>query len=517
MNIEPNSPLTRLLILKDVPLDSSYTDTLDFSSASEQATYFMGKKKFDIQKMSPVRMQNNIRVPYTADQLYDCNYIMFQNANFSNKWFYAFIKQINYVNVNMCSIDFELDVMQTWWFDWTQNPCYVEREHVNDDRIGVNLVSEGFNPESYVNNGEIESNYFMNTVVISHSKFLNFPHIPTAYAKTMNGVPNTIEYSAFDLGTTGQSEGLTSFLDEITKEPESIVSSYVIPKDVRIQNTTINANQSFRSTTIGINNSLDGYVPKNNKLFTYPYNLLYCTNQNGGSMEYRWEFFNDPNNCVFNHYCYPDSTAEILLLPLNYANTGNTPNFNEGLVLDGFPQIGVSVDTYKAWVAQNITSLSISSGLTAVGGLGATIAGAVTANPLLAMGGAMTTVGALGNVLGQNEKAKLQGSNTLNTNNGSVLASIGHFGFLWQRKSCTYDIAKSIDDYFSMYGYKISKTKIPNITGRKSWNYVKTVDCKLTGSVPFDDMKKIKSIFDKGITFWHGDFVGDYSRDNSIV
>ena len=56
--------------------------------------------------------------------------------------------------------------------------------------------------------------------------------------------------------------------------------------------------------------------------------------------------------------------------------------------------------------------------------------------------------------------------------------------------------------------------KVPNMTGRESWNYVKTNNVIISGSVPVDSMDAIKNMFNKGIRFWHGDFVGDYSRSN---
>ena len=81
----------------------------------------------------------------------------------------------------------------------------------------------------------------------------------------------------------------------------------------------------------------------------------------------------------------------------------------------------------------------------------------------------------------------------------------------------TKEYAKSIDDYFSMYGYKTLKLKVPNIKGRRSWNFVKVVNANITGSMPADDLKRIIQIFENGITFWHTPDLGNYALDNSIV
>ena len=80
------------------------------------------------------------------------------------------------------------------------------------------------------------------------------------------------------------------------------------------------------------------------------------------------------------------------------------------------------------------------------------------------------------------------------------------------------EFAKIIDDYFSMFGYKTNEVKIPNLTGRQNWNYVKTIDCNITGNLPQQDLQEIKDMFDNGLTIWHntGTFL-DYSQNNNIV
>lgn len=79
------------------------------------------------------------------------------------------------------------------------------------------------------------------------------------------------------------------------------------------------------------------------------------------------------------------------------------------------------------------------------------------------------------------------------------------------------EIAKIIDDYFSMYGYSVQEIKKPNITGRRSWNYVKTSGANVTGAVPASALKLINGLLDSGVTFWHTPDVGNYELDNSIV
>ena len=79
-------------------------------------------------------------------------------------------------------------------------------------------------------------------------------------------------------------------------------------------------------------------------------------------------------------------------------------------------------------------------------------------------------------------------------------------------------IARVIDDYFDKYGYACHRVKTPNRKVREHWTYTKTVGCNMVGNAPSDDIAKIRSIYDNGITFWvNGAVVGDYSQSNNPI
>ena len=68
------------------------------------------------------------------------------------------------------------------------------------------------------------------------------------------------------------------------------------------------------------------------------------------------------------------------------------------------------------------------------------------------------------------------------------------------------------------FGYKVNDVKIPNLTGRRNWNYVKTIDCNIEGYIPQEDLAEIKGMFNNGVTIWHNPATFlDYSQSNSIV
>ena len=90
--------------------------------------------------------------------------------------------------------------------------------------------------------------------------------------------------------------------------------------------------------------------------------------------------------------------------------------------------------------------------------------------------------------------------------------------FYFLGMSIKEEYARIIDDYFSMFGYKVDTVKVPNITGRAEWNFIKTVDCNADGNIPQEDLETIKKACNTGITFWHNpDHMYNYSLSNTIV
>ena len=153
------SPNSTVKILTKVNLDSDYNHTFYFANVSAQTYYFERKVKptsggvsYTLSNYSYQRVnRNTIRVEILADNLYDCNYMMFQNTAFGNKWFYAFITKINYINNSVSEIEYAIDVMQTWYFDYELGECFVEREHTETDDYGEHIVPESIaNPRMII-------------------------------------------------------------------------------------------------------------------------------------------------------------------------------------------------------------------------------------------------------------------------------------------------------------------------------------------------------------------------------
>ena len=74
--------------------------------------------------------------------------------------------------------------------------------------------------------------------------------------------------------------------------------------------------------------------------------------------------------------------------------------------------------------------------------------------------------------------------------------------------------AVKLDQFFDMYGYATNAVKVPNEDSRESWNYVKTDNVIINGSMPVQDMAVIKAMYNRGVRFWHTTDVGNYSLSN---
>ena len=136
-------PNTDIVLCKNVPLDASYDHTVTFASQAAQLAYFYSKAVKVIHENSYQRaMKNRLRIACTMEEAVQCNYLYFQNTSFENKTFYAFITGWEYINNVTTEITYELDVMQTFWFDIDLKACFVEREHSLTDVAGANTVPE---------------------------------------------------------------------------------------------------------------------------------------------------------------------------------------------------------------------------------------------------------------------------------------------------------------------------------------------------------------------------------------
>lgn len=506
MYINPNSTIK---ILHNVPLDNTYEHTIYFANASAQNSYFSGLAKYTFEAQTYQRVKRGyIRIAKNAESLYDCNYLMFQNSAFGTKWFYAFIKSVEYINNGVSEIEFEIDVMQTWHFAYSLKECFIEREHSATDEIGENLVPESINVGEYVYGNRTTSDFGLNYIVQTTCDPQTYDPIMSSAYTILNKKIVSGTY-AFETNADGLINYLTGYgLDGTnntnTEEHRTTVANSTVA--INIGPSTIKKLLTHSGAMIW------QYAPRNKKLLQYPYTFIYVTNNQGGSAIYKFEYFLGGKPTFF--VCSDISGGSpAILYPSNYKNVGE--NTDEALAMRSFPAISFSSNYYDQWLArtqtQTLPNLLNSMAIGAIGGaMVGNVAGSVA-------GAGLNTLGTIANLMNEGEQAKLQGSQTSGQTSGVISYWLGLLNFMISTKCVTPEMAKTIDDYFDKFGYATHRVKTPNRAVRPHWTYTKTVGCVIKGSVPSDDMHKICSIYDKGITFWkNGGEVGNYSLDNSV-
>ncbi|MCI9128673.1 MAG: peptidoglycan DD-metalloendopeptidase family protein [Eubacterium sp.] len=230
-------PHTNLKLL-NVPLTPDYKYTLDFTNAIEQTTYFISKTVRSNFEFNYQRKDDIISIDCEIDKLYNCNYVMYQNSNFSDKWFYAFITDMKYINEQVTHIKIDTDVFQTWLFDFKINPSFVVREHVINDKIGMHTLPENLScgePKTInkfligdsmaaTSKSEFDENFYCVVMTSEQIKFLteNVPKVDSF----VGGVVNPCYMYATD------SNSFHEFIDKINEQGQAsaVISCIAIPK-----------------------------------------------------------------------------------------------------------------------------------------------------------------------------------------------------------------------------------------------------------------------------------------------
>ena len=148
-----------LKLLRGVSLSNEYKHTIDFDTLEAQTTYFsnlsyLSSDKFMQIKDTTASIFKTFLIQQTAsvlrceipiDEARKCNYLMFKNDD-DDKWYYGFLKQSYYLNEATTIIEYEIDVMQTFLFDFNIKTAFVEREHQDRwERIATNVYGALYN------------------------------------------------------------------------------------------------------------------------------------------------------------------------------------------------------------------------------------------------------------------------------------------------------------------------------------------------------------------------------------
>ena len=522
------TPQTELKLLK-CPIESDNRNQMTFSNATAQYNYFNSLPKLSVDNFTYQRKDNIIRYPAHIDTILTYNYVMYQNEAYTNKWFYAFITKMEYVNDNMTYISIKTDVYQTWQFDMVWKRSFIEREHVNDDTLGKHTVPENLETGPY----KVYSTTYDN--VNNQLNLITLSTVgPSDYESYTMGLYNNIPTpGVYCKWKKTQYSDLINFLNGLNSRGKisAMVSMFFAPD--WIAPTTggtiyVDENTSIAPTeTVGITRiaDLDGYVPVNKKLLTYPFCYIGLSNGMGMYKTYRqerWALNSGEMKVDMRGVLVP--SGSIRAFPRDYNGESGRCD-DESITIGKFPQVAWSNDLYTNWQTQNgvnIGGIKLTATESAIGGallkIGVGAAMASSGN-IMGAGFVGTGIADIYNSVQQEYQHSLipnavEGS----VNSGDVSTIIYANRLHIYKMGISNEYAKICDQYLSMYGYKINQVAIPHITGRENWNYVKTIGANIEGNIPEDDLNEIKSIFNNGVTLWHkASTYLDYSQSNPIV
>ena len=335
-----------------------------------------------------------------------------------------------------------------------------------------------------------------------------------------------------------------------------------------------------RDSLFGIDDN-NTYVPKNNKLLTYPFKYGMYGTLSGERMEYRYELLptsitsysdSDSNSDTENyglrfsilHCILP--TPMALCVARNYycnnlgyyyvMNQGEAQyderSYEFGVAFNDFPSIPTTIDGYNEYLAE--TGSSFRTGLlksllniSLVRHATEAEQKKLTADAIAAKGihyagvEAAKTGASIGlSYLERQTNAALNHNTALGVFSApNLITSAGYSGFYFWDYGVDVESAKVIDAYFTRYGYKLNTNIQPsrnNNGHRKNFTFIKTIECNLainqhksifTGfTMSQEDEKAIEVIYNNGIRFWYGEttvnnqvirYYKDYSIDNPIV
>lgn len=543
--------ITKVYLL-NVPLENDYNHTLCFAGEGEQQAYFQSRLVKSFTDFSYQRKDNLIRIPEVYDKLIGCNYVMYQNGNQSNKWYYAFITQMKYINDGMTEVYIETDVIQTWLFDYDVKSSFIEREHVDSDNVGEHTIFEGLELGEYVCQNHATANYDNNLrVVVGVTEYKNGEDDWEATKGEMyDGIYSGIKYFQFPHETMGgDGRPLKNFLSKYDSgKAESIQCMFLAPATItgthsdggivgsNIPDTWyINSTDATTiNTNIGFTQSLDGYSNiRNKKLLCYPFRYILVDNNNGASVTYNYEDFYTKNTDNVKQVVNPKFKingcltpgCSIRMIPMNYK--GSSENDIEGINLGKYPVLNWTSDYFTNWLTQNGVNIGISAlgGIASTGlGVASILAAPVTGGASLVTGLAVsgTVAGGVAGVMGTigevTKAAIVPNQASGNINCGDVITATSKNDFHFYEMSVKSEMAQKIDSFFDMFGYKVNRVGLPHKWHRLNYWYTKTIDVNIDGAIPTEDIQKIKNCYNKGITFWcNPETIGDYSVSNELT
>lgn len=537
----PDSSL-RLLNMR---MDSELRNTLWFPDRNTQTNWFLSQTDFiSFTDYSYVKKDNTIVLACREEDIWRFNYVMYQNTNFSSKWFYAFIVKREWASDYSTRIYLKTDPLQTWLFDWSLMTSFIERQHSTTDTPGDNIIPEpiGGSQTVYQQAGILDASpakiYIFATCLpdgtSADGTFLNDVYSGSAIVQTAN---------ADTAGIKQISEYLKAYVENGLASAVSKIQS--MPFMVGVQSATQTYSQHPAT--------LDGYTPRNKKLLSGAFVKGYLAAY-GQEVEFTPEFCNGD---VIVRAAEDVTTGAVYYYVENYgAHDANSNTSAVGFVVS-MPESTWAYNQYKndynlhngsnaifkerSGVQRSVNQLN--AGIGTIGNIASLAAGiADIVNPVSMLGGDLardvtgftdsiqSTVSDAASMyqyfsgideISQNlayidESYNAPAVGSVASSNPFLAAGITDMKWGWKVPDSRF--AERYDRFLDVYGYSQNTYAIPNLHARNAWTYVKVTELMLDGNCPDEDEVQIRQAFRNGIFWWvYNKEFGNFNQDNGIV
>lgn len=536
---------SEIIICNNIKLDKNYINVVDYSQ-SDMLSLCRANQLATDNDYSFIRDNGALLVDFPYSTCLNANYMAFQNKDYSNKWFFAFIEKVEYVSEKATRIFFKIDAWSTFYDDWTSNSVFIHREHVSDDTFGLHTLPEGLETGEYINVEPVNSTAIgidMSICVATSKHIDQNKQVSTPHGRLINGIYQGLDFAIFSdypdyasgikkkelavllymnlFNTTSGASGddvidifmiPTSLLGANYEELVYQNDSGTLPYKIKFS-TDSNSEVILERYLLKDNKVLAGsYVPKNSKLLCFPYRYILASNGTGQDVIYNWEdFVHDENDYIkFNTHGDLTPNGSIKCIPQNYK--GLTSNYEEAINYSKYPTCSWIYDAYTNWMTQN----NVNTGFRAVGGLVKSATAIATGNPL-ELGQGVNEI--LNVAMEQYQHTFDPNQARGNINSGDINFTMTQNEIQFYKMSIKPEYARILDGIFNRFGYIVNTFKRPNLTGRPYWNYVKVTNGEETinGNIPQNYLEEINGIFVNGVTIWHNHSnLGDFSLDNSL-
>lgn len=515
---------SKIIISKGIKLDRNYDNVLSYNP-NEMLELMMSDKHMvaSANDYSFIRKTGRISTGFSYSQCLRSNYIAFQNIDYSNKWFFAWIDTIEYKSEKCTEIAYTIDVWSTFFTDITLTSTMVLREHTLDDSIGSNIMPENVNIGAYKTiatyNAGVSSGRYGIGFLVSDYPTGDAPldYIANMQGGVFNGMSGGFYRGENDDATLDLAVDLINTYNSNSRE-NAIQAIYAVPSiffetsQEMINNGIYTRDYSFN---LPVDNPIFNTI-KNKKLLTYPYTMLEVSDNNGNTLQFAFEYFEN-NIATFTLKGRRSPLVELCLYPDSYK--GDNKSYDNQMFMSAFPTCAYATDYFKSWYNNNYQQIEnglITSTMSATVGAVTSIASGNIA------GVATSAISLIGKVMDAGtaiNKATIQPNQIKGAySSGNInLCEANKKDFTFRIKTLMQADLVRIDNYFTMFGYAVNKLKLPNLSGRKNYNYIQIAGNIGYGDVPSYYMETINNACNKGVTIWHNhEYLGEYAIDNSI-